>query len=84
MFTLNEIEEIVLGMAEIVRENRYLRQENEELRLELITKKNEMYADYKESQKSAANALVGALAMSYKESGDLEKAQYFASKIDLD
>ena len=61
MFTLNEIEEIVLGMAEIVKENRYLRKENEELRLELITKKNEMYKDYKESQKLAGMALKAAL-----------------------
>ena len=61
MFTLNEIEEIILGMAEIVKENRYLRKENEELRLELIAKKNEMYKDYKESQKLAGMALKAAL-----------------------
>lgn len=61
MFTLNEIEEIILGMAEIVKENRYLRKENEELKLELIAKKNEMYEDYKESQKLAGMALKAAL-----------------------
>jgi len=61
MFTLNEIEEIILGMAEIVKENRYLRKENEELRLELIAKKNKMYEDYKESQKLAGMALKVAL-----------------------
>ena len=61
MFTLNEIEEIILGMAEIVKENRYLRKENEELKLELITKKNKMYEDYKESQKLAGMALKVAL-----------------------
>lgn len=61
MFTLNEIEEIILGMAEIIKENRYLRKENEELRLELIAKKNKMYEDYKESQKLAGMALKVAL-----------------------
>lgn len=61
MFTLNEIEEIILGMAEIVKENRYLRKEYEELQLELIAKKNEMYEDFKESQKLAGMALKAAL-----------------------
>ena len=61
MFTLNEIEEIILGMAEIVKENRYLRKENEELRLELINKRIKMNEDYKESQKLAGMALKAAL-----------------------
>lgn len=61
MFTLNEIEEIILGMADIVKENRYLRKENEELRLELINKKIEMNESYKESQKLAGMALKAAL-----------------------
>lgn len=61
MFTLNEIEEIILGMAEIVKENRHLRKENEELVLELIAKKNKIYEDYKESQKLAGMALKAAL-----------------------
>lgn len=61
MFTLNEIEELILGIAEIVKENRYLRKENEELRLELIDKKNKMNEYYKESQKLAAEALNVAL-----------------------
>jgi regulator of replication initiation timing len=84
MFTMYDVEEIVLGMAELVRENRYLRKKNEELSEKLRTSESRLENMYKSSQKSAANALVGALAMSYKESGDLEKAQYFASKIDLD
>ena len=61
MFTLNEIEEIVLGMAEIIKENRYLRKENEELRLELINNKIKMNEYYKESQKLAAESLMVAL-----------------------
>lgn len=62
MFLLNEIEEIILGMAEIVKENRYLRKENEELKLELINKRIKMNEDYKESQKLAGMALKAALA----------------------
>ena len=62
MFTLNEIEEIILGMAEIVKENRHLRKENEELKLELINKRIKMNEDYKESQKLAGMALKAALA----------------------
>ena len=61
MFTLNEIEEIILGMAEIVKENRYLRKENEELKLELINKRIKMNEYYKENQKLACAALKVAL-----------------------
>ena len=84
MFTMYDIEELVLGMAELVRENRYLRKENEQLSEELHISESRLKDMYKSSQKSVANMLVGALAMSYKDSGDLEMAQHFASKIDLD
>ena len=84
MFSLNDIEEIVLGMAELVRENRYLRKRNEELSEDLHISESRLKNMYESNQKSVANMLVGALAMSYKESGDMEMAQHFASKIDTD
>jgi regulator of replication initiation timing len=84
MFNLNDIEEIILGMAELVRENRYLRKKNEELSEDLRESKSRLNDMYKSSQESVANMLVGALAMSYKESGDMEMAEHFASKIDTD
>lgn len=84
MFTMYDVEEIILGMAELVRENRYLRKENEQLSKELEISNSHLHEMWKHNEKSAANMLVGALAMSYKESGDLEMAQHFASKIDLD
>jgi hypothetical protein len=84
MFSLNDIEEIVLGMAELVRENRYLRKRNEELSEDLHISESHLKNMYESNQKSVANMLVGALAMSYKESGDMEMAQHFASKIDTD
>lgn len=39
MFTQYEIEEIILGMAKIVRENRALRKENNDLRLKSAREK---------------------------------------------
>ena len=35
MFTMTDVENLILGMAELVRENRYLRKENERLSEEL-------------------------------------------------
>lgn len=84
MFSLNDVEEIVLGMAELVRENRYLRERNEELSEELRISESRLKEMYKSNERSVANMLVGALAMSYKESGDMEMAKHFASKIDTD
>ena len=71
MFSLNDIEEIVLGMAELVRENRYLRKRNEELSEELRISESRLKEMYKGNERSVANMLVGVLAMSYKESGDM-------------
>ena len=84
MFSLTDVEEIVLGMAELVRENRYLRERNEELSEELRISESRLKEMYKSNDRSAANMLVGALAMAYKESGDMEMAEHFASKIDTD
>lgn len=39
MFDTYEIEEIILGMADVVRENRILRKENNDLRLECARRK---------------------------------------------
>ena len=84
MFSLNDVEEIVLGMAELVRENRYLRKRNEELSEDLRISESRLKEMYRSNERSAANMLVGALAMAYKESGDMEMAEHFASKIDTD
>lgn len=84
MFSLTDIEEIVLGMAELVRENRYLRERNEELSEDLRISESRLKEMYRSNERSAANILVGALAMAYKESGDMEMAEHFASKIDTD
>lgn len=84
MFSLNDIEEIVLGMAELVRENRYLREKNEELSEELRISESRLKEMYKSSQRSVANMIVGALAMAHKESGDMEMAEHLASKIETD
>ena len=84
MFTMYDVEEIVLGMAELVRENRYLRKRNEELSEDLRISESRLENMYRSNQKSAANMLVGALAMSYKDSGNMEMAEHFASKIDTD
>ena len=84
MFSLDDVEEIVLGMAELVRENRYLRKRNEELSEDLRISESRLKEMYKSNERSAANMLVGALAMAYKESGDMEMAEHFASKIDTD
>ena len=36
---------------------------------------------YEANEQSASNMLYGMLAMSYKDDGDIEKAQYYADKI---
>ncbi len=82
MFNLNDIEEIILGMAELVRENRYLRERNEELSEDLRISKSRLECMYESSQKSVANMIVASLAMAHKESGNMEMAEHFASKID--
>jgi len=74
MFSLNDIEEIVLGMAELVRENHYLRKRNEELSEDLRISKSRLNEMYKSSQRSVANMLVASLAMAHKEGGDMEMA----------
>lgn len=84
MFTMYDVEEIVLGMAELVEENRCLRKKNEELSEELHTSKSRLNEMYESSQRSVANMIVASLAMSHKESGNMEMAEHFASKIKVD
>lgn len=84
MFSLNDIEEIILGMAELVRENRYLRKRNEELSEDLRISESRLKDMYESSQRSVANMIVASLAMSHKESGNMEMAEHFASKIKVD
>ena len=56
-----EVEDIILTMADIVRENRYLRKEND--RLSKIEKeyKNSIFERAKESEQASRNMLNAAL-----------------------
>lgn len=65
--TLWEVEDIILGMAEIVMECRKLRRENEELKEFKNKYYEEVHQRYKDAQMHSANILQFALAMSEKE-----------------
>lgn len=62
-----EIEEIILGMADIVQECRYLRRENEELREFKDKYHKEVDARFKDAQMHSANIFKVALMMGEKE-----------------
>lgn len=81
MFTMTDVENIILGMAELVQENRYLRKENERLSEELAVTEDRLNKMYESNEQSTSNMLYGMLAMSYKDDGDMEKAQYYADKM---
>lgn len=57
MFDIYEIEEIILGMADIVQENRLLRKRVEELEEEVYQHRENSLKLYKESQKETADLL---------------------------
>lgn len=81
MLTMTDVENIILGMAELVQENRYLRKENERLSEELAVTEGRLNKMYEANEQSASNMLYGMLAMSYKDDGDMEKARCYADKI---
>ena len=62
-----EIEEIILGMADIVRECRYLRQENEELREFKDKYYKEVDARFNDAQMHSANILHAVLTIAERE-----------------
>ena len=62
-----EIEDIILGMAEIVMECRQLRRENEELRAFRDKYYEEVNQRYQDAQMHSANMLKLAIAISEKE-----------------
>lgn len=57
MFNTYEIEEIILGIADIVQENRLLRKRVEELEEEVCQHRENSLKLYKESQKETADLL---------------------------
>lgn len=57
MFNTYEIEEIILGMANIVQENRLLRKRVEELEDDVCQHRENSLKLYKESQKETADLL---------------------------
>lgn len=81
MFTYKEIEEIILGMADIVLANRFLREENERLTEELEEKNKQSRDRYEESQKMTANLLSAFLSNSHARMGDVKTAEAFANQI---
>lgn len=62
-----EVEDIILGMAEIVIECRQLRQENAELREFKDKYYEEVHQRYKDAQMHSANMLQLAIAISERE-----------------
>ena len=66
-----EVEDIILTMADIVRENRYLRKEND--RLSKIEKeyKNSIFERAKESEQASRNMLNAALVGITQEKANL-------------
>lgn len=84
MFTLNEIEEIILGMADIVIENRYLREENKSLVKALKERDLQAKETYKNTQSMTANLLTAALSNAHYRAGDNETAKALADKIKID
>lgn len=64
-----EIEEIILGMADIVRECRYLRQENAELREFKEKYYEEVNQRYQDAQMHSANLLELAIAIGERKLG---------------
>lgn len=61
MFSMEEIEEIIIGMADIVRENRCLRRKLNELYKENEQQNIRIKEYYTQSQSLAGNALRAAL-----------------------
>lgn len=74
MFTREEIEDVILGMAEIVKENRYLRARVEELEDENNNKQERLAECYKHNQEFTAKLLHAALTQPVERALALDKA----------
>ena len=61
MFDRNDIEEIILSMADIVMENRMLREHNKELMQEVKEYRKAIYQDMKESEEANKEILMTIL-----------------------
>lgn len=68
MFSMEEIEEIIIGMADIVRENRFLRRKLNELYKENEQQNIRIKEYYTQSQSLAGSALRAALKYKRSES----------------
>lgn len=70
-----DIEELVLGLADIVRENRYLRQENTRLRKVEKEYHQSIIDRYRESEQASLNIFKSACAGIAQGKNDIELAR---------
>lgn len=75
------IEDLILDMADLVCEVRYLREENLRLAEELYERRKQTHESYDSSQRMVANMLCAALSNAHARMGDEESARMFADKI---
>lgn len=75
------IEDLILDMADLVYEVRYLREENLRLTKELYEHRKQAHESYSASQRMVANMLNAALSNAHARMGDEETARMFADKI---
>lgn len=79
--TLEVVEDIILGMAELVKENRYLRERNDQLEERVSEYQKQIKENYEQTQKRTADLLSVALANAHYRMGDTETAECLANKI---
>lgn len=80
-FIMEDIEDIILGMANMVEENRYLRDQNLKLESEVNEYRSRIKEDFEQTQKATADMLYVALSNAHYNLGDMETAKRFADKI---